>query len=90
MVENIVLIGAGSAMFTRGLIADLINSGWQVDLGLVDTDPEALAVAAGLAQKMIAASQAPVTLRASTDRREILPGATVVICTIGVGKRRAW
>ena len=38
MVENIVLIGAGSAMFTRGLIADLINSGWQVDLGLVDTE----------------------------------------------------
>jgi alpha-galactosidase len=90
MVENIVLIGAGSAMFTRGLIADLIHTGWQVDLGLVDTDPEALAVAEGLAQKMISARQAPLTLRASTDRREILPGATAVICTVGVGKRRAW
>jgi alpha-galactosidase len=90
MIENIVLIGAGSAMFTRGLIADLIRTGWQVDLGLVDIDPEALAVAEGLAQKMITAKQAPITLRASTDRREILPGATVVICTVGVGKRRAW
>ncbi len=90
MPENIVLIGAGSAMFTRGLIADLIRTGWQVDLGLVDIDPEALVVAEGLARKMIAARDAPITLRASTDRREVLPGATVVIATVGVGKRRAW
>ena len=29
-------------------------------------------------------------LRATTDRREVLPGATAVICTVGVGGRRAW
>jgi alpha-galactosidase len=90
MKENIVLIGAGSAMFTRGLIADLIHTGWTVDLGLVDIDPEALAVAEGLARKMIAARDAPIDLRSSVDRRDVLRGATVVICTIGVGKRRAW
>jgi alpha-galactosidase len=90
MKENIVLIGAGSAMFTRGLIADLIRTGWEIDLGLVDIDAEALAVAEGLAQKMIAAKNASITLRASIDRAEILRGATVVICTIGVGKRPAW
>ena len=27
MRERIVLIGAGSAMFTRGLVADLLRSG---------------------------------------------------------------
>ncbi|HEY3342768.1 MAG TPA: hypothetical protein VGK81_12150 [Anaerolineae bacterium] len=90
MNESVVLVGAGSAMFTRGLVADLIRRGQPCDLGLVDIDPHALNVAAEFVKKMIAAKQAPIHLRASTDRRQILPSATVVICTIGVGGRRAW
>ena len=90
MTEKIVLIGAGSAMFTRGLVADLIRTGWTCDLALVDTDPAALAVAQGLAAKMIQARKAPIRLLAATDRREALVGATAVICTVGVGGRRAW
>ena len=90
MTERIVLVGAGSAMFTRGLVADLIHCGRPCDLRLVDIDPEALTVAEGLTRKMIAAGKAPITVRASTDRREVLGGATAVICTVGVGGRRAW
>lgn len=90
MREKIVLIGAGSAMFTRGLVADLARSGAELDLGLVDTDPDALAVAEGLARKMIEAQGSRIRLSASTDRRDVLSGATVVITTIGVGGRRAW
>lgn len=90
MKEKIVLIGAGSAVFTRGLVADLISVGWETDLALVDIDPEALEVARRLVEKMIAARSAPIRLSASVERREVLKGATVVICTIGVGKRRAW
>ncbi|MCL5994713.1 MAG: hypothetical protein M1546_01505 [Chloroflexi bacterium] len=90
MNEKVVLIGAGSAMFTRGLVADLIRRNEPCSLGLVDIDPQALAVAEGLTGKMIAAKQAPIQLCASTDRREVLRGATVVICTVGVGGRRAW
>lgn len=90
MKEKIVLIGAGSAMFTRGLVADLISRCWEMELGLVDIDPEALAVAEGLVRKMVAAREAPIRVQASVDRREVLPGASAVICTIGVGGRRAW
>lgn len=90
MKEKIVLIGAGSAMFTRGLVADLMRSGQETDLALVDIDPEALEVGRRLAQKMIDARRAPITLSADVDRRAVLPGATVVICTVGVGGRRAW
>ena len=90
MREKYVIIGAGSAMFTRGLVADLIQRGEALNLALVDIDSGALAVAEGLTAKMIAARHAPITLTASTDRREALPGATVVICTVGVGGRRAW
>jgi len=88
--EKVVLIGAGSAMFTRGLMADLIRRNEELDLALVDIDPDALAVAEGLSRKMIAARRAPIRLSAYTDRRRALPGATVVICTVGVGGRRAW
>lgn len=90
MYERIVLIGAGSAVFTKGLIADLIRLHWTAEVTLVDVDPAALDVAWRLAAKMTAATGAPITLRAMTDRREALPGATVVICTVGVGGRRAW
>jgi alpha-galactosidase len=90
MKESIVLVGAGSAMFTRGLLADLVHKGWNCDLSLVDIDPEALKVAAGLAEKMIAASRSSIRVKATVDRRDVLKGATVVICTISVGGRRAW
>ena len=88
--EKIVLIGAGSAMFTKGMVADLINRKWDCELALVDIDDEALKVARGLTEKMIAARKATIDLTASTDRRDVLKGATAVICTIGVGGRRAW
>jgi alpha-galactosidase len=90
MNERIVLIGAGSAVFTRGLVADLIRLGIKADLALVDTDPHALRVAESLTRKMVSAKKATITVRASLDRRDVLKDATAVICTIGVGGRRAW
>jgi len=91
-MPKIVLIGAGSAMFTRGLMADLIQAPdlgpWEV--GLVDVDPVALETAEGLCRRMIEVRQAQISLRASLDRRNLLPGADVVVTTIGVGGRRAW
>ncbi|NLW87110.1 MAG: alpha-glucosidase/alpha-galactosidase, partial [Planctomycetes bacterium] len=88
--EKIVLIGAGSAVFTQGLIADLIDRGWSAELALVDVNGQALEVSRRLARKMVQASGAPVRVSADTDRRKVLPGASAVICTIGVGGRRAW
>ena len=88
--EKYVLVGAGSAVFTRGLVADLIRGGRRCELALVDVSPEALGTATRLAGKMIAAGGAPIALSGATDLREALPGASVVICTVGVGGRRAW
>jgi len=90
MQEKVILIGAGSAMFTGALVADIADRGWEGELGLVDTGSEALAVAEGLANKIVEAKGSPLTVTASLDRRDVLPGATVVITTIGVGGRRAW
>ncbi len=89
---KIVLIGAGSAVFTRGLVADLIQAPdlgpWA--LGLVDIDPGALETAEGLVGRMVEARGADIVVQASTDRQVVLPGADVVVTTIGVGGRRAW
>lgn len=90
--KKIVLIGAGSAMFTQGLVADIIRSPelgpWK--LGLVDIDPSALETAEKLGCRMAKARGADIVIEASTNRHDILPEADVVITTIGVGGRRAW
>ena len=87
---KVVLIGAGSVKFTQGLLADLIQSSRRWNLGLVDIDPQALAIAEGLARRMIQAKQGDISVEISTDRCDVLPGADVVVTTIGVGGRRAW
>ncbi len=92
--RSLVLIGAGSAVFTRGLLADLISAG---DLGawnirLVDIDEAALNVAVGLAELMVSArnAQTRISVSGTTDRRRALPGADFVITCVGVGGREAW
>lgn len=90
MAARYVLIGAGSVSFTRGLVADIIRTGKEIELGLVDISPEALDVAEKLVARMVAAKGASIRITASLDRRDLLPGAHAVICTVGVGGRRAW
>ena len=90
MKERIVLVGAGSAMFTQGIVKDLIHLGLDADLALVDIDPNALDIVYRSIRKIISASGAGICVSATTDRCEALVNATVVITTIGVGGRRAW
>ena len=90
----LVLIGAGSAVFTRGLLADLIGAkdlgGWEIRL--VDVDPVALDIAARLAEAMVEARGAERNIRvlASTERRKMIAGADFVVTCVGVGGRAAW
>jgi len=88
--EKLVLIGAGSVSFTRGLVADALAAWPEGRLALVDVDRHALEAATGLARKMVAGRGVSWEVDASTDRTEVLEGATAVICTVGVGGRRAW
>jgi len=90
----LVLIGAGSAVFTRGLLADLIGAddlgSWEIRL--VDLDPVALDVATRLAQAMVNARRVDDNIRvtSSGDRRAVLPGADFIVTCVGVGGRTAW
>jgi alpha-galactosidase len=88
--KKIVLLGVGSTYFTRGIVESLIVKGGEWDVRLVDIDPACLEIATLLSQKLVELYDAPVTVRGSLDRREVLPGADAVVSTIGVGGRRAW
>ena len=90
LTRKIVLIGAGSASFTQGLVADMILTGAPWEIYLVDVNLENLAVAHGVVQRMLVARPAPIPVTATADRRAALPGADAVVTTFGVGGRRAW
>lgn len=90
--KKIVLIGAGSAVFTQGLVADFILSKdlglWEI--ALVDIDKKVLDSITLLTRKMVESKKADIVITSSSDRCELLPGADVVVATIAVGGRRAW
>ena len=91
MKKKMVLIGCGSAMFTKGLVMDLIKhpAGFQWELALCDIDRVVLESMEKLVKKMITAKGADIKIAVSDDRKELLPGADYVVCTISVGKRVA-
>lgn len=90
--RSIVLIGAGSTVFTPGLMTDLARSevfeGWTVHL--VDLNAEAADVMARLGTRIAAAHGARLQFRPHTDRREALPRARFVATTIAVGAAAGW
>ncbi len=89
---KLVLIGAGSTVFTQRLVADLILSGqsdrWE--LALVDIDPVTLTAVDALVRKMLLFKHVDFPVTSTTDRRKVLPGADFVVTTIAVGGRRGW
>ena len=89
---KLVLIGAGSTVFTQRLVADIILSGeahlWE--LALVDIDPVTLDAVEKLVAKMLLAKGAAIPVTATTDRRTVLKGADFVVTTIAVGGRKGW
>ncbi len=93
MSENsIVLIGAGSTVFTPGLMTDLASSrtfdGWTVHL--VDLNAEAAETMARVGRRIATERRADLTFVPHTERREALRGARFVTTTIAVGAAQGW
>jgi alpha-galactosidase len=84
---KIAFIGAGSTVFSRNVIGDILwhDALKESELRLVDLDRDRLATAKGMADILARQFGAPARITASTDRRKALDGADVVISTIGVG-----
>ncbi len=90
--QKMVLIGAGSAMFTQGIIVDWMRQklGGEWEIALVDINPVILEATEKLVRRILLSAEKPAKVTASVERKDVLSGATIVICTIGVGGRRAW
>jgi alpha-galactosidase len=86
---KIVIIGAGSVIFGLGAMATLIRSPRLrgAELGLVDINEPTLERMTAIAQKMNAAWDANMTIRSSTNRADLLPGADFVVVSVQVGER---
>ena len=89
---TIVLIGAGSTVFTPGLLADLASSPVfdSARIRLVDVDGDAAQTMADLGRRLAGEHRSSMTLEAFVDRREALPGAELVVTTIAVGGAAGW
>jgi alpha-galactosidase len=84
---SIAFIGAGSVVFTRQLVADILRFPELVDARLVlhDIDPDRLDVAEATARQVDRQLGGRATVVATGDRRAALDGADFVINMIQVG-----
>lgn len=89
---KVVIIGAGSTVFTPGLIADLTGSAVLSDatVALVDINPAAAETMARYAERVARERGVGLRVEYATDRREVLAGADFVTVTIAVGGVSAW
>lgn len=85
---KIALIGAGSVVFAKTLICDLLQFPefkHDVIISLMDIDSHRLAVAQKMVDRVIAKLGSKARVEATMDRREAIRGAKYVLCTIQVG-----
>jgi alpha-galactosidase len=84
---KIVVIGAGSSMFTKNLVGDLLlYSDIQLkEIALVDINEEKLYVMEKVVARLCKQTGRDVCVRASAVRRDVMAGADFVINVINVG-----
>lgn len=91
-MAKIAFIGAGSVIFTRNLVRDLMTfpSFQDATIALMDIDPEKLMYATKSVEKIIASGNYPAKVISTTSRAEALENADGVLSTICVGDIHVW
>ena len=87
-MPKIAFIGAGSAVFTRNLVGDILSLPELRDstsFALMDIDSDRLRTAEIVTSRLIDAHGAGASLTATTDQREALDGADYVVTSFQVG-----
>jgi alpha-galactosidase len=89
-MAKIAFIGAGSAVFTRNLVGDVLRFPELADstIALMDIDAERLRTAEVVAQRLVRGLGAGATVESTLDRREALDGADYVVTSFQVGGYR--
>jgi alpha-galactosidase len=86
-MAKIAFIGAGSTVFAKNLMGDILSYPELADstISLMDIDQARLDTSEAVAYKVNKALGANATIEVTTDRRAALDGADYVICMIQVG-----
>lgn len=86
---KITYIGAGSAVFARQVITDVlaVEGLDRGEFALVDVDPGRLDVARRLTERLVERSGKDWRVAATTDRGQVLPGSDFVVNSIEVAGR---
>lgn len=86
-MPKITFIGAGSTVFAKRLLTDILNFPELTDstISLHDIDQERLRTSEAVTRKTAKALGANPVIETTTDRRAALDGADYVICMIQVG-----
>ncbi len=91
MNMRVVLIGAGSRVFTRRLVSDLTRYFQnEVEFNLVDIDSNKLPLAQKLALRIREEAHCQPSVQAFTELEPALNAADYVINSVNVGGRAAW
>jgi alpha-galactosidase len=87
---KVALVGAGSTVFARTLIADLLSFPELRDttIALMDVDTERLRTSELVASRLAQSASARTRIEATTDRRQALDGADYVVTMFQVGGYR--
>src|SRR5690606_19763974 len=87
---RIAIVGAGSTVFAKNIIGDVISYPELADCTIVlyDIDADRLATSRIVTEKLVSSAGASTTVEATMDRREALTGADFVISMIQVGGYR--
>jgi alpha-galactosidase len=90
-IPKVAFIGAGSTVFTRNLLGDLLAYPELADtthVALMDIDPSRLRTSEAVARRIADARGAGATIEATLDRRAALAGADYVVTSFQVGGLR--
>jgi alpha-galactosidase len=89
---KVTFIGAGSIVFTRKILGDILGvpEFSEIDVTFTDIDPKSLDISTRICQHDIDSNGIPVKIRATTDRCEAIKDAKYIINAIKVGGLQAW
>jgi len=85
-MPTVTIIGAGSTVFARQIITDILNIDGldEGQFALVDLDAARLDLARQIAERLVALTGKRWSVRASTERQELLPGSDFIVNSIEV------
>lgn len=91
-MKKFAFIGAGSFVFTRNVVRDLLTfpAFEDCELALMDINPERLDGIRRCVQRIVDASGKPAKITTTLSRPEALTGADGVLCTVFNGDTDVW